>query len=54
MDDDETNIVSLLYNRPMLNAIATENIVIGTLAGLGVIVLVVMVVLVVKRIMRQE
>jgi hypothetical protein len=38
----------------MLNAIATENIVIGTLAGLGVIVLVVMVVLVVKRIMREE
>jgi hypothetical protein len=38
----------------MLNAIATENIVIGTLAGLGVIVLVVMVVFVVKRIMRQE
>jgi hypothetical protein len=38
----------------MLNAIATENIVIGTLAGLGVIVLVVMVVFVVKRIMREE
>ena len=38
----------------MLNAIATENIVIGTLAGFGVIVLVVMVVLVVKRIMREE
>jgi flagellar biogenesis protein FliO len=38
----------------MVNAIATENIVIGTLAGLGVIVLIVMVVFVVKRIMRQE
>ncbi len=38
----------------MLNAIATENIVIGTLAGLGVIVLIVMVVLVVKRIVREE
>jgi hypothetical protein len=38
----------------MLNAIATENIVIGTLAGLGVIVLLVMVVFVVKRIMREE
>jgi hypothetical protein len=38
----------------MLNAIATENIVIGTLAGLGVIVLVVMVVFVVKRIVRGE
>jgi hypothetical protein len=37
----------------MLNAIATENIVIGTLAGLGVIVLVVMVVFVVKRILRS-
>jgi len=38
----------------MMNAIATENIVIGTLAGIGVLVLVVMVVFVVKRIMREE
>ena len=38
----------------MMNAIDTENIVIGTLAGIGVIVLVVMVVFVVKRIMREE
>jgi hypothetical protein len=38
----------------MLNAIATKNIVIGTLAGIGVVVLVVMVVYVVKRIMREE
>jgi len=38
----------------MMNAIATENIVIGTLAGIGVVVLVVMVVFVVKRIMREE
>ena len=44
----------MLYNGSMLNAIATENIVIGTLAGIGVIVLVVMVVFVVKRIMREE
>jgi hypothetical protein len=38
----------------MMNAIATENIVIGTLAGIGVIVLLVMVVFVVKRIMLEE
>jgi hypothetical protein len=38
----------------MLNAIATENIVIGTLAGIGVIVLLVMFVYVVKQIMRKE
>ena len=44
----------VLYNGPMMNAIATENIVIGTLAGIGVIVLVVMVVFVVKRIRREE
>lgn len=44
----------MLYNGAMMNAIATENIVIGTLAGVGVIVLVVMVVFVVKRIMREE
>lgn len=38
----------------MLNTIATENIVIGTLAGIGVIVLLVMFVYVVKQIMRKE
>jgi len=38
----------------VVNAIATENIVIGTLAGLGVVVLVVMVIYVVKRIIREE
>jgi hypothetical protein len=37
-----------------MNTIATENIVIGTLAGIGVIVLLVMFVYVVKRIMREE
>jgi flagellar biogenesis protein FliO len=37
-----------------MKAIATENIVIGTLAGIGVIVLLVMFVYVVKRIMREE
>ena len=37
-----------------MNAIATENIVIGTLAGIGVIVLLVMFVYIVKRIMREE
>jgi hypothetical protein len=42
------------YNGAVLNVVATENIVIGTLAGIGVIVLVVMVVFVVKRIMREE
>jgi hypothetical protein len=38
----------------MMNAIATENIVIGTLAGIGVVVLLVMFVYIVKRIMRKE
>ena len=37
-----------------MKAIATENIVIGTLAGIGVVVLLVMFVYVVKRIMREE
>ena len=44
----------MLYNGPVINTIATENIVIGTLAGIGVIVLLVMFVYVVKRIMREE
>jgi hypothetical protein len=44
----------VLYNGPMMNAIATENIVIGTLAGIGVIVLLVMFVYVVKQMMKEE
>jgi hypothetical protein len=44
----------VLYNGPVKNSIATENIVIGTLAGIGVIVLLVMFVFVVKQIMRKE
>jgi hypothetical protein len=44
----------VLYNGAVSNVVATENIVIGILAGIGVIVLVVMVVFVVKRIMREE
>jgi hypothetical protein len=46
--------VSLLYNAPMLNAIATENIVIGTLAGIGVVVLLVMFVYVVRQMFKKE
>ena len=44
------------YNRLVLvlHAIATENVVIGTLAGIGVVVLIVMVVFVVKRIIKGE
>ena len=38
----------------MMNTIATETIVIGTLAGIGVLALRVMFVYVVKRIMRVE
>ena len=42
------------YNGPVMNTTATENIVIGTLAGIGVLVLLVMFVFIVKRIMREE
>jgi hypothetical protein len=42
------------YNGPMMKAIATENLVIGTLAAIGVIVLLVLFVYVVKQIMRKE
>jgi len=38
----------------MMKTIATENIVIGTLAGIGLVVLLVLFVYVVKRIMRDE
>ena len=38
----------------MLNAIATENIVIGVLAGIGVLVLLVMVVYVVRNMFKAE
>ncbi len=42
------------YNGHMIKAIATENIVIGTLAGIGLLVLIVLFVYVVKRLMRDE
>ena len=44
----------VLYNGSMMNGIATENIVIGTLAGIGVIVLLVMFVYVVRQMFSQK
>lgn len=38
----------------MINAIATENIVIGVMAGIGVIVLLVLFVYVVRRMFKKE
>jgi len=42
------------YTGQMMNAIATENIVIGVLAGIGVLVLLVMVVYVVRNMFKAE
>ena len=44
----------MLYNGPVMNTIATENIVIGTLAGIGVLVLLVMFVYVVRQVLKKE
>ena len=44
----------MLYNGPVMKAIATENLVIGTLAGIGVLVLLVMFVYVVRQMFRQK
>lgn len=44
----------VLYNGPVMKAIATENLVIGTLAGIGLVVLILLFAYVVKRIMRDE
>jgi hypothetical protein len=44
----------MLYNGPVMNTIATENIVIGTLAGIGVLVLLVMFVYVVRLMFSQK
>jgi hypothetical protein len=44
----------MLYNGPVMNAIATENIVIGVLASIGVVVLVVLVVYVVRQMFKKE
>ncbi|MDZ4734576.1 MAG: hypothetical protein SGJ16_13450 [Nitrospirota bacterium] len=44
----------MLYNGAVMKVIATENIVIGTLAGIGVLVLMVMFVYLVRQIMRKE
>jgi len=37
-----------------MKVIATENIVVGTLAGIGLVVLILLFVYVVRRIMREE
>jgi hypothetical protein len=42
------------YNELVMNAIATENIVIGVLASIGVLVLLVMVVYVVRQMFSQK
>jgi hypothetical protein len=47
-------MISMLYNGPVLKAIATENIVIGVLAGIGVLVLLVMVVYVVRNMFKAD
>ena len=44
----------MLYNGPVMNTVATENIVIGILAGIGVIVLLVMFVYVVRQVLKKE
>ena len=44
----------MLYNGPVMNTIATENIVIGSLAGIGVLVLLVMFVYVVRQMFSQK
>jgi hypothetical protein len=44
----------MLYNGPVMNTTATENIVIGTLAGIGVLVLLVMVVYLVRQVLKKE
>ena len=44
----------MLYNGPVMNTIATENIVIGTLAGIGVLVLLVIFVYVVRLMFSQK
>lgn len=44
----------MLYNGLVMKAIATENIVIGVLAGIGVIVLLVMFLYVVRQMFSQK
>jgi hypothetical protein len=44
----------MLYNGPVMNTTATENIVIGTLACIGVLVLLVMVVYLVRQVLKKE
>ncbi|HZC80348.1 MAG TPA: hypothetical protein VE222_01300, partial [Nitrospiraceae bacterium] len=51
LGDGETGVV---YNGPVIKAIATENIVIVVLASIGVVVLIVMFVYVVKQMFNQK
>lgn len=59
MDGDEANVsavisIMLRYNGCVMGEIATENLVIGALAGLGVVVLIVLFVYVVKQIILRK
>ena len=44
----------MLYNGPVMNPTSTANIVIGVLAGIGVLVLLVMVVYLVRQMFSQK
>jgi hypothetical protein len=45
---------SLLYNDPAMETTGAENIVIGVLASIGVVVLLVVFVYVVRQVLRKE
>jgi hypothetical protein len=54
LGDDETDIAWILYNDLLMEPVETENLVIGVLAGIGVLVLLVMFVYVVKQVFKKE
>jgi len=53
LGDNETSVASIRYNHDAMETIGAENIVIGILAGIGVVVLIVMFVYVVRQVFKK-
>jgi hypothetical protein len=54
LGDNETGIAPILYNDPVMETIGAENIIIGVLAGIGVLVLLVVFAYVVRQVLKKE
>ena len=51
MGNNDTGVV---YNDPLMETVETENIIIGVLASIGVLVLIILFVYVVRQVLKKE